>query len=61
MKCPKCKKGRAMVVDSRPYRNGAAIARRRECFDCGYKFTTCEIPYEFKIGRPKNERPDSKT
>jgi transcriptional repressor NrdR len=30
------------VVDSRSTREGAAIRRRRECVDCGHRFTTYE-------------------
>ena len=30
------------VVDSRPADNGHAIRRRRECENCGFRFTTFE-------------------
>lgn len=42
MRCPKCGYYNSKVVDSRPYNNSASIKRRRECFSCGYKFTTYE-------------------
>lgn len=42
MKCPKCHKEGSRVVDSRPADNGHAIRRRRECSNCGYRFTTFE-------------------
>lgn len=30
------------MVDSREVQDGAAVRRRRECLDCGYRFTTFE-------------------
>ena len=30
------------MIDSRASREGATIRRRRECLDCGYRFTTYE-------------------
>lgn len=42
MKCPNCYKNGSRVVDSRPADNGHAIRRRRECEQCGYRFTTFE-------------------
>lgn len=40
MYCPKCNSERTSVTDSRG--DGGAIRRRRECGDCGYRFTTFE-------------------
>lgn len=40
MFCPKCNSERSSVTDSRS--DGGAIRRRRECQDCGYRFTTYE-------------------
>jgi len=31
------------VVDSRIVKEGRATRRRRECFDCGYRYTTYEF------------------
>ena len=49
MKCPYCSKGEDKVVDSRSAREGGVIRRRRECLNCGRRFTTYErvdeIPY----------------
>ena len=49
MKCPFCSQNRDRVVDSRESRDGATIRRRRECLDCGRRFTSYEqiedIPY----------------
>jgi transcriptional repressor NrdR len=42
MKCPRCNKDNDKVLDSRVVREGAAIRRRRECIQCGYRFTTYE-------------------
>ena len=49
MNCPFCSKNNDRVVDSRESRDGAAIRRRRECLECGRRFTSYEqienIPY----------------
>ena len=49
MNCPFCSKNNDRVVDSRESRDGATIRRRRECLDCGRRFTSYEqiedIPY----------------
>ena len=42
MKCNKCGEDDDRVLDSRAARDGAAIRRRRECAQCGYRFTTYE-------------------
>ena len=42
MRCPKCGGQEDKVIDSRSSREGATIRRRRECADCGYRFTTYE-------------------
>lgn len=42
MKCPSCGFSESKVVDSRPADEGCAIRRRRECLECGYRFTTYE-------------------
>ena len=42
MKCPYCGHDHDKVVDSRPYDDGTAIRRRRECISCGSRFTTYE-------------------
>lgn len=49
MLCPFCGHLEDKVVDSRESKEGDAIRRRRECLDCGRRFTTYErideIPY----------------
>lgn len=42
MKCPKCKAAETRVIDSRVIEEGYTVRRRRECGNCGYRFTTYE-------------------
>ena len=42
MKCPFCGKSDTQVKDSRDTVDETAIRRRRECPDCGGRFTTYE-------------------
>ena len=42
MKCPFCKQPDSRVVDSRAADDGTTIRRRRECPECGRRFTTYE-------------------
>ncbi len=42
MRCPKCGGQEDKVIDSRASREGATIRRRRECIQCGHRFTTYE-------------------
>ena len=42
MKCPSCGYTDSKVVDSRPTETGT-IRRRRECLECGKRFTTYEV------------------
>ena len=42
MRCPYCGNADTQVKDSRPSEDGAAIRRRRNCPDCGGRFTTFE-------------------
>lgn len=44
MKCPYCHQDRDQVIDSRTCENGQAIRRRRQCLECGRRFTTFERP-----------------
>ena len=49
MRCPFCSHLEDKVVDSREAKDGDAIRRRRECLECGRRFTSYEridqIPY----------------
>ncbi len=47
MRCPNCGSLETRVLDSRPTEDGYAIRRRRECMNCGFRFTTYE---RFEIG-----------
>ena len=42
MKCPFCSNMENKVIDSRLSKDGQTIRRRRECNDCGKRFTTYE-------------------
>jgi transcriptional repressor NrdR len=42
MNCPFCGHPDNRVVDSRDVRSGLEVRRRRECSDCGKRFTTYE-------------------
>jgi transcriptional repressor NrdR len=42
MRCPKCTSIEDKVIDSRISKEGNTIRRRRECLECGNRFTTTE-------------------
>lgn len=42
MRCSNCNNKNTKVLDSRPIEEGRAIRRRRECDECGHRFTTFE-------------------
>jgi len=42
MKCPYCVKGKSKVVDKRDIPEFDSIRRRRECLNCGKRYTTYE-------------------
>lgn len=42
MRCPYCGYDEDRVLESRPVRDGDAIRRRRECMECGRRYTTFE-------------------
>ncbi len=50
MRCPYCGHTKNRVVDSRTSREGRAIRRRRQCGQCGERFTT----YEALEGRARS-------
>ena len=43
MRCPFCSYEESKVLDSRPVNDGNSIRRRRECQECGRRFTTFEV------------------
>ena len=48
MKCTSCEFLDSKVVDSRVTQDSSSIRRRRECLDCGFRFTT----YEYILKTP---------
>ncbi|MFD2761798.1 transcriptional regulator NrdR [Lentibacillus juripiscarius] len=42
MRCSNCQNKSTKVLDSRPIEEGRSIRRRRECEQCGFRFTTFE-------------------
>ena len=44
MHCPFCNFHDTKVIDSRLVTDGGQVRRRRECIECGERFTTFEIP-----------------
>jgi len=51
MRCPQCQCQDDKVVDSRTTKEGAGVRRRRECLNCGHRYTTYEsiIHAELKV------------
>ncbi|MBM3851711.1 MAG: transcriptional repressor NrdR [Verrucomicrobia bacterium] len=43
MRCPKCTSVEDKVIDSRISKDGATIRRRRECLECGHRYSTTEL------------------
>lgn len=42
MQCPKCSHPDTKVLDTRLGKGNISIRRRRQCLDCGHRFTTIE-------------------
>jgi transcriptional repressor NrdR len=42
MRCPKCTSIEDKVIDSRISKEGSTIRRRRECLECGHRYSTTE-------------------
>lgn len=57
MKCPFCGHEEDRVIESRSARDGAAIRRRRECLECGRRYTTFE---EIEERRPAVVKKDGR-
>jgi len=49
MKCPYCKNDNDKVVDSRSAEEASVIRRRRECLECGRRYTTYERVEEIPL------------
>ena len=43
MRCPACNYVESKVIDSRATEDNSTIRRRRECHQCGTRFTTFEM------------------
>ncbi|MET0263275.1 MAG: transcriptional regulator NrdR [Rariglobus sp.] len=43
MRCPKCTSIEDKVIDSRISKEGTSIRRRRECLECGHRYSTTEF------------------
>jgi transcriptional repressor NrdR len=42
LRCPNCGSIDDKVLESRPIASGISVRRRRECLNCGYRFTSYE-------------------
>jgi transcriptional repressor NrdR len=58
LRCPFCAHEDSQVKDSRPTEDGSAIRRRRQCEDCGARFTTFERAQlrELTVVKSENRR-----
>lgn len=55
MRCPFCGSLEDRVVDSRASKDGRSIRRRRECLNCGKRFTTHEYIEKVPLTVVKND------
>ena len=60
MRCPRCACQDDKVMDSRATKEGAGVRRRRECLNCGHRFTTYDeiIQAELKVLKRDNTHED---
>ncbi len=49
MKCRQCSHAETKVLESRESKEGLSIRRRRECQNCGFRFTTFEKSEELPV------------
>lgn len=61
MYCPFCRNADSRVVDSRLTEDGSAIRRRRQCSECGRRFTTLETTSLSVVKRSGAGEPFSRT
>jgi transcriptional repressor NrdR len=61
MHCPFCRYPDSRVIDSRTADDGTAIRRRRQCPDCGRRFTTSETTTLSVVKRSGVVEPFSRT
>ena len=60
MRCQQCGSLESKVIDSRPSEDGRQIRRRRECEQCGWRFSTVEAPKDtplIVLKRDKSSEP----
>ena len=55
MRCPFCGSLEDKVIDSRASKDGRSIRRRRECLNCGKRFTTYEYIEKIPLTVVKND------
>ena len=55
MRCPFCKAKESKVIDSRSSDDDMSIRRRRECMECGRRFTTYEEVEQVPLMVIKND------
>ncbi len=60
MRCPFCRCDDSRVVDSRSFDEGLGIRRRRECLECGRRFTTTETSVLYIVKRSGATEPFSR-
>jgi transcriptional repressor NrdR len=60
MRCPFCRHEDSRVVDSREADEGTSIRRRRQCVECGRRFTTLEEASLFVVKRNGTKEPFSR-
>jgi len=60
MKCPRCHFDNTSVYDTRISKGGKATRRRRECPNCGFRFTTIEevIILDLKVEKRNGQMVD---
>lgn len=61
MHCPFCRNPDSRVVDSREAEEGQAIRRRRQCTECGRRFTTVETAVLYVVKRSGVKEPFSRS
>ena len=49
MICPECKSSQIKCIDGRTCKDEVMFRRRRECIDCGHRWTTYEMPIDVKV------------
>jgi transcriptional repressor NrdR len=60
MRCPQCTCQDDKVVDSRSVKDGEGVRRRRECLNCGHRFSTYEgiVQAELKVKKRSGDIKD---